>query len=57
MAGKNWNSKTRELTPVVGDDTKEKARRAMELKANGNSVSNIARLMELSETRIRELLK
>lgn len=57
VPGKNWNSKTKEWTPVVGEDTKALAKRVVDMKASGNSNKNIARLLKLSESRVRELLK
>lgn len=57
MAGRNWNSKTKEWTELVKSETKEKAKKAQQLKASGKSVEAIANMMGLSESRIREYLR
>ena len=57
MNGKNWNSKTKQHTQVVRKETIEKAKSASKLKDRLMSVAEIAKVMKLSESRIRELLK
>ena len=57
MNGKNWNSKTKQHTDVVRKETIDKANYARKLKEGGMSVAEIAKKMELSTTRIDELLK
>jgi orotate phosphoribosyltransferase-like protein len=55
--GKNWNSKTGVYTDVIGDETLAKSKKAQELKMQGLSVSDIAIKLELSKSRIYELLR
>lgn len=57
MAGKNWHSDTKSWSSVVKAETKEKARKAIELKRRGISVVEIAKHLKLSKSRIYELLR
>ena len=57
MNGKNWNSKKKEWSPVVKNETKEKAVQAKKMKSKGISVEKIAQNLNLSKSRIYELLK
>ena len=57
MAGKNWQSKQRLWTDLVKPETKQKAVQAARLKKLGKSVKEIADEMELSKSRIYELLR
>ncbi len=57
MNGKNWNSKMNEWSPVVNNETKEKAIQAKKMRSKGISVKNIAQKMNLSKSRIYELLR
>lgn len=55
--GKNWNSKTGIYSDIKGEDTLAKSKKAQELKNQGLSVSDIAIKLELSKSRIYELLR
>lgn len=55
--GKNWNSKTGLYSDIKGEDTLAKSKKAQELKNQGLSVSDIAIKLELSKSRIYELLR
>jgi predicted transcriptional regulator len=57
MAGKNWNSKLRVYTNIMGEETLIKSKKAQELKNKGLSVSEIAKNLGLSESRIYEYLR
>ena len=43
MPGKNWNSKTKTWSPIVGGQANDLAQRARELRRQGYSVSAIAK--------------
>ena len=53
----NWNSTTKEFTPVVRQTTKDLKDRVRELSAQGTPTSEIADLVGKSVSRVRELLK
>lgn len=55
--GKNWNSKTGVYSDIKGEDTLAKSKKAQEFKNQGLSVSDIAIKLELSKSRIYELLR
>jgi DNA invertase Pin-like site-specific DNA recombinase len=57
MAGKNWKSKTRTWTDTVHEQTKEKARTAIKLRKAGKPVTEIAKALKLSKSRIYEYLR
>lgn len=57
MSGKNWNSKLEAYTNIVGEETLIKSKKAQELKNKGYSVSEIAKILELSKSRIYEYLR
>lgn len=57
MNGKNWKSKKRQWTDVVRPETKQKAAQAASLKRQGKSVFEIAKKLNLSPSRIYELLR
>jgi len=57
MAGKNWHSDTKSWSPVVKSETKDKARKARDLRKRGPSVVEIAKSLKLSKSRIYELLR
>jgi len=58
MKGTNWNSATREYTSIVNAETQEKANKANLLRLKYNaSVKDIAYILNLSESRIREYLR
>jgi len=58
MKGTNWNSATGEYTKIVNAETQEKANKANLLKSKYNaSVKDIAYILNLSESRIREYLR
>lgn len=57
MAGKNWKSKKHEWADLVKPETKEKAALAANLKRQGKSVQEIAKKLNLSTSRIYELLR
>ena len=57
MSGKNWNSKLRVYTNIIGEETLIKSKKAEELKNKGYSVSEIAKKLGLSTSRIYEYLK
>jgi len=57
MAGKNWNSKLRVYTNIIGEETLIKSKKAQELKNKGCSVSEIAKNLGLSKSRIYEYLR
>ena len=54
---KNWNSKIKQYTDIVGEDTIKRAEKAVSLKEMGVSVKDIARQLELSKSRIYEYLR
>jgi orotate phosphoribosyltransferase-like protein len=55
--GKNWNSKTGVYSDIKGEETLAKSKKAQELKNQGLSVSDIAIKLELSKSRVYELLR
>ena len=57
MAGKNWNSKLRVYTNIIGEETLIKSKKAQELKNKGCSISEIAKSLGLSKSRIYEYLR
>ncbi len=57
MTGKNWTSKQREWTELVKPETKQRAALALRMKIQGKSVREIAAKIELSQSRIYELLR
>ncbi|NVK73081.1 MAG: hypothetical protein HWE24_06335 [Oceanospirillaceae bacterium] len=57
MRGKNWNSKTGEYSELVKSETLKKAKKAQELRSNGQSVADIAKILGLSTGRIYEYLR
>jgi transposase len=57
MAGKNWKSKIRSWSDTVHEETKDKARKAIKLRAAGKSVKEIAKTLDLSVSRIYEYLR
>ena len=58
MKGTNWNSATGEYTRIVHAETQEKANKANLLRLKYNtSVKDIAYILGLSESRIREYLR
>jgi len=58
MKGTNWNSATGEYTKIVKPETQEKANKANLLKSKYNvSIKDIAYVLNLSESRIREYLR
>jgi orotate phosphoribosyltransferase-like protein len=57
MAGKNWNSKTKQHTDVVKLETIANAKKAVKLKEKGLTVAQISEEMGLSKSRIYEYLK
>lgn len=54
---KNWNSKIKEYTDIVGEHTIKRAERAVALKEMGLPVKDIARQLNLSKSRIYEYLR
>lgn len=57
MNGKNWKSKKRQWDDLVKPETKNKAAKAAFLKSKGKSVREIAEELELSTSRVYELLR
>jgi DNA-binding NarL/FixJ family response regulator len=57
MAGKKWHSDTKNWTPVVKDETKRKADLAISMRKQGKTVKQIAKALDLSESRIYEYLR
>jgi hypothetical protein len=57
MPGKNWNSKAREWSDVVRPETKANAARAQVMRIAGISVAKIAKALDLSKSRVYELLR
>ena len=58
MKGTNWNSATGEYTRIVNAETQEKANKANLLRLKYNvSIKDIAYILGLSESRIREYLR
>ena len=58
MKGTNWNSVTREYTKIVKAETQEKADRAIFLRIKYHvPVKDIAKILDLSESRVREYLR
>jgi DNA-binding NarL/FixJ family response regulator len=57
MAGQNWYSKTRSWSDLVNKETKDKAKEAVRLRKSGKSVKEIAKTLDLSESRIYEYLR
>ena len=57
MTGKNWNSKKGIYENIQNEETKKKARIAIEMREKGHSVSDIAEKMKLSKNRIYEYLR
>jgi orotate phosphoribosyltransferase-like protein len=57
MNGKNWKSKKKQWDDLVKPETKMKAAKAASLKNKGKSVKEIADELELSKSRIYELLR
>ena len=54
---KNWNSGKKEFTHIVKLTTKQKAEKAIKLRDQGDSVTDISYKMGLSESRIREYFR
>jgi len=54
---KNWNSKIKQYTDIVGDHTIKKAEKAVSLREMGVPVRDIARQLDLSKSRIYEYLR
>lgn len=57
MNGKNWKSKKKQWDDLVKPETKAIAAKAASLKSKGKSVREIADELELSISRIYELLR
>lgn len=57
MSGKNWKSKKKQWDDLVKPETKNKAAKAASLKSKGKSVKEIAEELELSTSRVYELLR
>jgi len=58
MRGVNWNSSKNEYSKIVKEDTQIKANKANLLRSEYNvSVKDIAYILDLSESRIREYLR
>ena len=57
MNGKNWKSKKKQWDDLVKPETKAKAIKAAALKNKGKSVREIADELDLSISRIYELLR
>lgn len=53
----NWNSKKKNWTDVKSQEVQAKKEMAILLKQDGYSVADIAAILELSESRIYELIK
>lgn len=54
---KNWNSEEKKHTKVVKKSTKDKAQKAIDMRAKGMTVRQIAMELGLSIGRIYEYLK
>jgi len=58
MKGVNWNSKKNEYSKIVKEDTQIKANKANLLRLKYDvSVKDIAFILDLSQSRIREYLR
>lgn len=57
MNGKNWKSKKKQWDDLVKPETKMNAVKAASLRSKGKSVKEIAKELELSTSRIYELLR
>ncbi|WP_420715325.1 helix-turn-helix domain-containing protein [Myxococcus sp. MISCRS1] len=57
MSGKNWHSATHVWKDLVRPSTKAKAARAKMMRGAGMPVSKIATQLDLSRSRIYELLR
>jgi predicted transcriptional regulator len=57
MTGKNWNSKKGIYTNIISNEILNNSKRAQELKNKGVSVTEIAKELGLSKSRIYEYLK
>lgn len=57
MAGKNWNSKTKEWTSIKGPKAQERAEKANDLRRRGLSVKEIAECLNLGKGRVYEYLR
>lgn len=57
MSGKNWNSKSKTYTNIIGEEILNKAKKAQELKIKGLTVVEISKELGLSKSRIYEYLK
>lgn len=57
MTGKNWKSKERKWSDLVKPETKQKAALAASMKRQGKSIEEIAKKLNLSRSRIYELLR
>jgi len=58
MKGVNWNSTKNEYSRIVNEDTQLKANKANLLRLKYNvSVRDIAYILDLSQSRIREYLR
>jgi len=58
MKGVNWNSTKNEYSNIVNEDTQLKANKANLLRLKYNvSVRDIAYILDLSQSRIREYLR
>lgn len=57
MSGKNWKSKKKQWDDLVKPETKLKAAKAASLKNKGKPVREIANELELSISRVYELLR
>lgn len=54
---KNWDSKSKAYTNIVGKEARDKADKAIEMRAKGMTVREIAYEMGLSIARIYQYLK
>ena len=57
MKGTNWNSAIGKYTRIVKAETQEKANKANLLKEYNVPIKDIAYILNLSKSRIREYLK
>lgn len=53
----NWDSETRTWSELMLDQTKIKRDKAVQMRKGGSSVKDIADVLELSKSRVYELLK
>ena len=53
----NWDSETRTWSELMRDQTKTKRDKAVQMRKGGSSVQDIADVLELSKSRVYELLK